>query len=627
MSVATEKAKFRLANIPGKGLGLSIPNTIQKARVKFKFERNDNFEPCRLNLESNTKFIFNSNRQLMIKVSQGVDYDKINKITIKGENVEDNVNEYGIALKNYGSSAAGFNSTLNGKNSEETDIFVLKRNTENYIIQELLGRDSNDNEIDYNEYLRKGSTSNWDGRNLPRIIDRGQKVNFYDENGSDVNGRLSFKNKELYFDKEPSVTKVSVKKRNGDLITRTASDTQVKEFTLTVNSNDKTFYEISYDSFKSHNVDTSAKTHGEIYWTSNCPSSDNKDGRLFIVEITDVELIGDTPLAPPPDDPLEPEPPSQPGPPVYEGPTSCPPDPWSPPYDSNIPCPSEPSIDNGGDKELILTRSGGQSAILDLKRYAGKLVTLKIEWRKTGDWAQNFSFTVPNCSDISGEDSQTPLYSSTTIDKLNASGSLNWKVYNVDGGSTITFVSTSIPGTRPSRQHYKAVVTSSTSGDPPVTTYTTTCEPDYVEYAEPWPPCSEELYITKTGYSEVSYVYCDGSNDQANSQVVVVTVLATRDVLRQNNEISFDKGLQRHIWIRATSPNDSNGEPGHSLSDYHNYTPLSRIRNPVNGTSATSLPTDGTGCGELYDHAGAMTPSRIDALIAAGITDLSSSAI
>lgn len=629
MSIADEKAKFKLTDIAGQGLGLSIPDTIQKANVKFILKRDDEFESCRKAKEGEIRFATKSNGAYMIKIPDGIDYDKTNQITIKGENTNDDPNDYGLALKNYGSSDAGFDSTIDGENESEEDTFTLKSDKQNLVLDEMLGRTDGGNNIDYHTYLKTGDAPNWDNRKPPVIKEAGQEIRFFDANGDDVNAKLTFKNKDIYIPKKHSVKEITIQKKGSGEITKTASDTTDKEFTLTVNSNSKTFYPITYKgNYKPHNIDSSAKTWGQIYWGSSCPSSNGKDGRLYITAIDDVELIDeDTPLPPPPDVPDvpdEPDTPVVPPPPVYVGPTDCPPGPWSPPYDPNAGCGDVPSTDDGGDKDLIFTKTGDHTAELDLKHYAGKLVTLRIQWSRDANWENNFSFTVPSCSDISGSDTQAPLYTSTTINKSNPSGPLDWRVYNIDGGSKITFTSTSVPGTKPQRQHYTLVVTSSTSGDPPQTTYTRSCEPDYIEYADPWPPCDEELYITKTGYTQVSYVYSDGAPDGANDQYITITLLATRDVLKPNNKVSFDKGLQRHIWVNATSPNDSNGEPGHSLSDYHTYTPLTRIRNPINHTSKTDLPTDGTGCEELYDHAGAMEPARIDSLIAAGITDLSS---
>ena len=631
MSVNDEIAKFKLTDIPGQGLGLTIPSTIYKADVKFRLKRNDEFETCRVAKEQEIKFAVKSNGAYMIKIPDGIDYDETNKITIKGANINDNTNDYGIALKNYGSSDAGFDSTIDGTNESEEDTFTLKADKQNLVLDEMLGRTDGGNKIDYHTYLKTGDTANWDNRKPPVIKEAGQEIRFFDADGSDINAKLTFEKKDIHIPKKHSVKKVTIQKKGNGEITRTASDSENNDFTLTVNSNQKTFYPISYSgNHKKHKLDSDSKTWGQIYWSSSCPSDNGKDGQLFITAIENVELIdADTPTTPPPDTPTEPDPTPSPPPPttVYTGPTDCPPGPWSPPYDPSAGCTPAPSTDDGGDKDLIFTKTGDHTAELDLKHYAGKLVTLRIQWSRDANWENNFSFTVPSCSDITGSNNQTPLYSSTTISKSNPAGPLDWRVYNIDGGTKITFTSTSVPGTQPTRQHFKLNVTSSTSvaeDGTVTTTYTRSCINDYVESANPWPPCDEELYITKTGYTQVTYVYSDGAPDGANDQYITVTLLATRDVLKPNKEVSFDEGLQRHIWVNATSPDDSNGEPGHSLSDYHTYTPLTRIRNPINNTSKTDLPTDGTGCEELYNHAGAMEPARIDSLIAAGITDLSS---
>ena len=632
MSIADEKAKFKLTDIDGQGLGLTIPSTIQKANVKFVLKRDDEFESCRKAKEREIKFKAKNNGAFAIHTPKGIDYSKTNKITIKGANTNDNPDDYGIALKNYGSSDAGFDSTINGENESEEDTFTLSgsvNEAKNYVLDELLGRTDGGNNIDYHDYLKNGDTKHWDGRKVPEIKNAGQEIRFYDADGSDVNAKLTFKNKDIYIPKYHSVEKITIQKKGSGEITKTANDDSDNVFYLTVNSNSKTFYPISYSgNYKTHNLDKTAKTWGQIYWESSCPRDSKKDGQLYIQSIEDVELIDpNTPEPPPPDVPDTPDPPPSPPPAVPQpptGPTECPPGPWSPDYDEDEPCPTRPGVDNGGDKELILRTSGTNGATLDLKHYADKIVTLRVEWSKDSDWSQSFSFTVPACSDVTGTSTQTPLFSPVTLSKTSGSGS--WNLYNVDGGSKISFTSNSTDGTQPSRQVYKLVVNCTTSGDPPVKTCVRTCEPDYIEYAEPWIPCDKGTYVTKTGYNQVAYGYADGSKEGGEAQYVTITVLATRDILKPNKDVSFDKGLQRHIWMEDITPLDDNGEPGHSLSDYHTLTSdeLKRIRNPVNGTSKTDLPDGGTGCEELFNHAGAMLPARIDQFIADGITDLSS---
>ena len=320
----------------------------------------------------------------------------------------------------------------------------------------------------------------------------------------------------------------------------------------------------------------------------------------------------------------------------YTGPDGC--DefgPWTPSsYNPNAACADTPNTDNGGDKDLILKKTGDHTVELDLKHFKGKLVTVDVSWSKQATWENDFSFVVDRCSDIkegSSLRSFTP-YTSQTISKDNPAGPLNWRIYNIDGGSKVKFTSTSTPGaapTRPILEHQTSdpVVTTDEATGLVTTTFTRSCVQIGTDTASPWPPCPEEVYVTKTGYNEVKYVYSDGAKDGANDQFITVTLKATRSVLPSNRKISMDLGLQKHIWLASTTADDGNGEPGHSLYDYHNHSDLVRFRNPSTGSSKTNLKTRGTQFSELVGYAGAKPPSEVDAAISSaggGIADLSS---
>lgn len=321
---------------------------------------------------------------------------------------------------------------------------------------------------------------------------------------------------------------------------------------------------------------------------------------------------------------------------VYDGPSEC--DdfgPWTPSnYNPNAACADTPSTDNGGDKDLIFTKTGDHTVELDLKHFQGKLVTVDVSWSRDAAWENDFSFEVAKCSDIKegGSFLSFTPYTSQTISKDNPEGPLNWRIYNIDGGSKVKFTSTSTPNAAPTRPilEYQVsdpvVVTDETTGLV-TTTYTQSCVQIGTDTASPWPPCPEEVYVTKTGYNEVKYVYSDGAKDGANDQFITVTLKATRSVLPSNRKISMDLGLQKHIWLASTTADDGNGEPGHSLYDYHNHSDLVRFRNPSTGSSKTDLKTGGTQFSELVGYAGAKTPSEVDAAISSAdgeIADLSS---
>ena len=321
---------------------------------------------------------------------------------------------------------------------------------------------------------------------------------------------------------------------------------------------------------------------------------------------------------------------------VYEGPDSCSEyGPWDPAdYNPNKECANAPSTQSGGNKDLILTKTGKKTIALDLKHFAGKLVTVDVTWTRDASWEQYFSFRVPSCSDIKEGGSAVSFtpYSSKTISKNNPAGPLNWRIYNIDGGSKVFFTSSSTPPSAPTRailehQVSDPVVTEDTSTGLVTTTYTQACVEVGRETADPWPPCPEEVYVTKTGYNEVKYVYSDGAPDGANDQFVTITLRAVRSVLPENRQISMDLGLQKHIWLNSTTADDGNGEQGHSLYDYHNHSDLVRFRDPARSRSLTTLPSGGTGFSELYGHAGAKKISEVDAAISSagnGIADLSS---
>jgi hypothetical protein len=276
----------------------------------------------------------------------------------------------------------------------------------------------------------------------------------------------------------------------------------------------------------------------------------------------------------------------------------------------------------------------GLSELAGNPSLANKLITIRVDWSRTADWAQSFSIS-GSCSDSkngsstsnSGASYNTSINYATGV---NSDGSNEFVLYNIDGSSTIEFACSSTPGTRPNRTKYTGetvtVTESAPSGDPPVITrtVTTTCIPPggiYEEYPE-WPPCPEEVIVTKSGGTTATAVYSDGAPDGANDQFITITLLAVRESVLDipTNSIGMVEELVRNVWIADQNPGDATsdnlgGVDGRSLADYHEHPDKTRFRNPTARTSATSLSTGGTGMGELKGHSGAIYPGTIDTAV------------
>ena len=162
-------------------------------------------------------------------------------------------------------------------------------------------------------------------------------------------------------------------------------------------------------------------------------------------------------------------------------------------------------------------------------------------------------------------------------------------------------------------------------------TVTKTCIPPggiYEQY-EPWPPCPEEVVVTKSGGTTATAVYSDGAPDGANDQFITITLLAVRESVLDipTNSIGMVEELLRNVWVADSNPGDATADnlgavDGRSLADYHEHPDKTRFRNPIARTSATSLSAGGTGMGELKGHSGAMYPGTIDSAVTAAGSSL-----
>lgn len=846
LDAATEIKKIKFAKNSSGDLGISVPSTINGGTINLSLLRSDDFQKCRNEAKDAIKFSTTTAGEIKFKIPNNLDDSYNNEIDIRSERVDDDPDVHGLALVEHGSDSPSFHSTVlnpssDDKNYSETDTINISSSNGDFKFTTLTGRTDGGRDLDYQDYLKNGSTQYWDDRDPPKITNSGQVIQFFDDDGSGVNAKITITGKDIKIIEEASVTKLVVQKKGtGEKTIDNISDGTAKTTSFSIDGTQKTFHKITWEGHDTNNatIDDDGSATRRVLFVDNCNSVDggaDEDCVLSITSITGVTLVpSDTtppPPVPPPDEPTvslsaspqdilkdttstitfdfsesvnffiqdvkvsngtlsnfspaagnfttsttatltpdtnylgfvnvtvpaesftseangvlnstaytiaikvteQPPAPSvtitpnpnrlegagdtstisinlsqtspnfissdvylspnigtlrdftaisgdrytviyeptvaqetdvnvkvdsgsftnndglagsgasaiiyvsnTPAPvTVYNGDSSCAKyGSWNPSsYNPNAACADAPDIDDGGDKDLILKKTGNNTIELDLKNFQGKLVTVDVSWSKDATWDNDFSFEVAKCSDI--KEGGSPLsftpYTSQTISKNNPIGPLNWRIYNIDGGSKVKFTSTSTPPAAPTRPIYELQVSGpvvTTDDDGLVTTtYTGSCVQIGTDTASPWPPCAEEVYVTKTGYNEVEYVYSDGNFDGANDQFITITLKATRSVLPSNREISMDLGLQRHIWLASTTADDGNGEPGHSLYDYHYHSDLVRFRNPSTGSSKTDLKTGGTQFSELVGYAGAKTPSEVDAAISSasgGIADLSS---
>ena len=415
-----------------------------------------------------------------------------------------------------------------------------------------------------------------------------------------------------------------------------------------------------------------------IFIRDNC-NGDNDDGTdykntlIFIKSIKNIKLTGTPPPVDDPDpvdEPEDPDPVDPPADPIYVDTTVGGPCPTNPDWSNNWPggyvptCSPAPATVSDPGGVMSLDRDPGNKRKVSLtftdipagapgrelrqklnlpntasaRSMKNKLITIKVTYEKRAGWANNLVMTA-SCSDIKKPNGTFELsgvpYSKPDAEEAYGENAANvsgreWYFYNIDGSSTVDFVFSSTPESAPTRTRYtgqtETVSTSSDGGDPPTITTTTTitCVPPggIPETYSPWPPCPEEVYVTRTGGTTASAVYSDGHHDGANDQFIDIELIAIRETATglDGNGIGVIDELKKFVWITSsTADNDNNlgSVDGRSLIDYDEHDKKIRFRNPTTQTSAEDLATNGTGIIELKDHSGAHLPGTIDTKVAA----------
>ena len=586
--------KIKLKKVDGV-FGISIPSDFVSAEVEIKVSRKDKYSKCTQAIKDSIRFADNSSNQLGIRVELAgdMDPDHDNEIGLKTE-FDDSYDDDGVALVDFdiGNVSTNYNKG-DAPSRTETDTLSINKNDKFYKFDTLEGRTDGGNVIDYQDYLKNGSTSHWDGRELPDISTDGQTLDFHDNDGSDNNARMTFTSKDVKFKEKASLTKIEIQKTSGNFGSKNISNDTGTVITRTVQPSSRTFYQIKLDigSGDTPNLISSNRDGTDFYESKkaifirdNC-NDDNNDGTdykntlIFIKSIKNIKLTGTPPPVDDPDpvdEPEDPDPVDPPADPTYVDVTvggPCPTNPdWSNTWaGSYVPtCSPQPvtTIDPGGvmsldrdpsnKKKVSLTftdiPAGGPGQALRQKlnlpdtasarSMKNKLITIKVTYEKRAGWANSLTMTA-SCSDIKNPDGGalggTP-YSRPSASESYGEGAANvsdreWYFYNIDGSSTVDFVFSSTPEAAPTRTRYtgqtETVSTSSDGGDPPTITTTTTitCVPPggIFETYSPWPVCPEEVYVTRTGGTTASAVYSDGHHDGANDQFIDIELIAIRE--------------------------------------------------------------------------------------------------
>lgn len=302
------------------------------------------------------------------------------------------------------------------------------------------------------------------------------------------------------------------------------------------------------------------------------------------------------------------------------GPRQCPaPVSWSSLLPNCPPPPSLQSVNTG----LQITKSGNSQVKLNLKNYAGKLVTLKITHQKPSNWQNGFSFAIAQASDIIPNPGGSE-YSKATYSSDDMPATSQWEVYNIDGGDyDYIFNHSSVVADPPTRTNYRLNCTTTTSnvtstdsnGNTVVSAVTTTacvCDPYPESYPGPWPHCSTGVAISKNGGNEVRWVYSDGSGGNSyGDQIVTIELLSTRDVVPVTGQVC-SSNLKQSLWIQDLGPGKTQNV-GNCVGDYKFHSTAfaqKRFRNPIERVSMTSMPSPV--CFEnLRQFAGARVPQGI----------------
>jgi hypothetical protein len=355
---------------------------------------------------------------------------------------------------------------------------------------------------------------------------------------------------------------------------------------------DKT-WSISYFKANQGEIDTLVGTS---------PAGKDNDNQIYFYDAngtdknTRVKLSADSPeyysAAPPPPPPVTepPTPPDEPPPPPPENRTvvnqaTCnEPTPWS----NLLPtCANSPR--GTSSTEGLQIRVSGTNVTLNLRNYENKLVDLKITHEVTGSWTQGFSFSIPNCSDISPNTGGTP-YNKSSYLTTSIRGTNTFYAYNLDGGDyNYTFGHSSTPGSRPTRTNYtisrsESSFTNETGGTTTVVTYR--CNYYTETWSGRWPYCDIEVASIRNGGNKVQWAYEDGSGSSFGKQFVTVEVIGVRNAVPFTGPVCFST-LRSNAWIADTS---NPGANGYCLGHYKDHSDKVRFRVPSLSQSKLDFP-------------------------------------
>ena len=475
--------------------GISIPSDFVSAKVELKISRKDKYSKCKQAIQDSIRFADNSSNELGIRVGLAgdMDPDHDNHIDLKTD-FDDSYSSDGVALVNFAIGNVSTNySEDNADEHTEEDTLNINRNDTFYKFTRLEGLDSDEKtKIDIQDYLKNGanSSNNWpSGRAAPVTADNDQKLIFHDNDDTDNNAEMTFKSKDVEFNKKPSLKKIRVQKRDGTYISQDISDDTSTTIKIKVkpNSATGTFYQLdlTIGSGETPNLTSSNRDGSDFYESKkaifirdNC-NDDNDDGTdykntlIFIKSISEIVLDGpdtneedEEPVVEEEVDDPDPEPEPDPEPTILtesQGPGSCPrrnETPWTLPWGGTwgpnyIPtCAAEPVTVTNPGGALSLTRdpnnkkrvvlsfsdiSGTETGKelreqLNLKNstpnrsLANKLITLKVTYSKTAGWANSLVMTA-SCSDIRKPDttlvSGGAPYSRPSVSEDHAEGDPN----------------------------------------------------------------------------------------------------------------------------------------------------------------------------------------------------------
>ena len=510
--------QIRLKQVDGVW-GISVPTDFVSAEVKINIFRNDKYSKCKQDIEDSIKFGTNSNGELGIKVgkAENMDPDYDNKIGLQTV-FKDEYDDNGVALVDFdiGNVSTNYNEG-DAPERTETDTLNINENDTFYKFTTLEGRTDGGRTLDYQDYLKNGSTQYWDGREVPDISSDKQTLDFYDDAGPDNNARMTFTSKDVEFNEKPSLTRIEVEKTGGTFRGTNLSNNTNTEISRGVRGT-KNFYQINLTvgsgatpKLTSSDRDGNAFYEGKkaILIRDNC-NNDNDDGTdykntlIFIKSIKNIKLTG----TPPEDEDPDPVVVEDPDPEVVVAPET--PDPTYVDLTVGGPCPTNPdwNLASGGTwagdyipscaaepvkaeapggalsltrdpnnkKKVVLSfsdisgREDGRELReqLNLKNstpgrsLANKLITLKVTYSKQAGWANRLDMTA-SCSDIRKPDGTFELngapYSKPSVSEnyeLNAPNvsDREWYFYNIDGSSTVDFVFSSTPESEPTRTRY-----------------------------------------------------------------------------------------------------------------------------------------------------------------------------